>query len=324
MISFVDWGIPFITWLQSWSEWLVAPMQFISFLGGEDFYLIFMPVLIWCFNAGLGIRIGLILLTSAGINSAFKLAFGLPRPYWVSREVIAYSSESSFGLPSGHAQNALAIWGRLAFWIRIRWMSILLSALILIISISRWFLGVHFPMDTFVGWAIAGFLLFVFLKYEDPIRKNLAHRSLGALLALCLLLSISLLGLNLFSRAFLAPETVPAIWETNAYLGTGGDAIDPLSLDGAVATSGTILGIAAGGVLLFRWGKFNAGGLWSKRLGRYVLGLIGMAVIFYGLRVIFPSGEDLLANALRYLRYATAGFWGAYLAPRLFVLVKLA
>ena len=135
---------------------------------------------------------------------------------------------------------------------------------------------------------------------------------------------MSLLGLNLFSRAFFAPETVPEIWGTNAYLGTGGDTIDPLSLDGAVATSGTILGIAAGGVLLFRWGKFDAGGLWSRRLGRYVLGLIGMAVIFYGMRVIFPSGEDLLANTLRYLRYATAGFWGAYLAPRLFVLVKLA
>ena len=324
MISFVDWGIPFITWLQSWSEWLVVPMQLFSFLGGEDFFLIFMPVLIWCFNAGLGIRIGLILLTSAGINSALKLAFGLPRPYWVSREVIAYSSETSFGLPSGHAQNALAIWGRLAFWIRIRWVSVLLSALILIISISRWFLGVHFPMDTFAGWAIAGILLFAFLKYEDRIRENLAHRSLGALLALCLLLSISLLGLNLFSRAFLAPETVPAIWETNAYLGTGGDTIDPLSLAGAVATSGTILGIAAGGVLLFRWGKFDAGGLWSKRLGRYVLGLSGMAVIFYGMRVIFPSGEDLLAIMLRYLRYATAGFGGAYLAPRLFVLVRLA
>ncbi|MFA9489903.1 MAG: phosphatase PAP2 family protein [Anaerolineales bacterium] len=324
MNSFVDWGIPFITWLQSWSEWLVAPMQLFSFLGGEDFYLIFMPVLIWCFNAGLGIRIGLILLTSAGLNSAFKLAFGLPRPYWVSREVIAYSSETSFGLPSGHAQNALAIWGRLAFWIRIRWVSIMLSALIFVISISRWFLGVHFPMDTFVGWIIAGVILFIFLRYEDRIREILAHRSLGVLLALCLLLSISLLGLNFISRAFLAPVTVPAIWETNAVLATGGDAIDPLSLDGAVATSGTILGIAAGGVLLFRWGKFDAGGAWSRRLGRYVLGLIGMAVIFYGLRVIFPSGEDVLSNTLRYLRYATAGFWGAYLAPRLFVLVKLA
>jgi membrane-associated phospholipid phosphatase len=299
-------------------------MQLFSFLGGEDFFLIFMPVLIWCFNAGLGIRIGLILLTSAGINSAFKLAFGLPRPYWVSREVIAYSSESSFGLPSGHAQNALAVWGRLAFWIRIRWVSVLLSALIILISISRWFLGVHFPMDTFAGWIIAGLILFIFLRYEDRIREILAHRSLGVLLALCLLLSISLLGLNFISRAYLAPETVPAIWETNAILGTGGDAIDPMSLDGAVATSGTILGIAAGGVLLFRWGKFDAGGSWSRRLGRYVLGLIGMAVIFYGLRVIFPSGEDLLSNTLRYLRYATAGFWGAYLAPRLFVLVKLA
>ncbi len=324
MILFADWGIPFITWLQSWSEWLVGPMQLLSFLGGEDFYLIFMPVLIWCFNAGLGIRIGLILLTSAGINSAFKLAFGLPRPYWASKDIIAYSSESSFGLPSGHAQNALVIWGRLAFWIQIRWASILLSALILLISISRWFLGVHFPMDTFVGWIVAGLILFIFLRYEDRIREALSTRSIWTLLVLCLLLSISLLGLNIFSRAVLAPETVPAIWEANAALGTGGDAINPLSLDGAVATSGTILGIAAGGVLLFRWGKFNAGGPWSRRLGRYVLGLIGMAVLFYGLRIVFPSGEDLLANTLRYLRYATAGFWGAYLAPRLFVLVKLA
>ena len=324
MISFVEWGIPFITWLQGWSEGLVQPMQFFSFLGSEDFYLIFMPIIIWCFNVGLGLRIGLILLTSAGINASLKLAFGLPRPYWISRDVIAYASETSFGLPSGHAQNAFALWGRMAYWLRTRLVTIGLVILILLISTSRWFLGVHFPMDTFIGWLIAGVILGVFLKYETRVRDTLINRHLGFVIFLCILLSVSILGINLLSYTFLAPGQIPAIWETNAALATGGDVIDPLSLEGAFATSGTILGIAIGGVLLVRWGKFDPGGPWGKRLGRYVIGLIGMALLFYGLRFVFPSGESLLAVSLRYLRYGIAGFWAAYLGPRLFVLLKLA
>ena len=110
MNVWLQWGIPIITWLQGLGDVFLSPMEFFSFLGSEDFFLLVMPALLWCIDIRLGFRIGLILLTSQGVNSFFKLALGTPRPFWVSSEVKALSVETSFGVPSGHSQTAVAVW----------------------------------------------------------------------------------------------------------------------------------------------------------------------------------------------------------------------
>ena len=73
-----------------------------------------MPALYWCIDARLGLRVGMILLLSNGLNAVLKLAFHTPRPYWVDARVTGFAAESSFGLPSGHAQSAASVWGLLA------------------------------------------------------------------------------------------------------------------------------------------------------------------------------------------------------------------
>jgi hypothetical protein len=47
-------------------------------------------------------------------------------------------------------------------------------------------------------------------------------------------------------------------------------------------------------------------------------------IIFFGLRMIFPDDDTLLAYTLRFIRYAAVGFWVSYLGPRVFVSLKLA
>ncbi len=120
MPSWIDWGISIIVWLQGLGEWLLAPMKGFSFLGEELFALLIMPLVMWCLDANLGIRLGLILVTSNTLNEILKIVFGLPRPYWITDRVGAFDSETSFGLPSGHSQNAVAFWGRLAAAWRMR------------------------------------------------------------------------------------------------------------------------------------------------------------------------------------------------------------
>jgi membrane-associated phospholipid phosphatase len=325
MTPWMEWGIALIVQLQAWGEWLISPMRLLTFLGDEQFYLLFMPGIVWCVNTGLGFRIGIILLTSAGINDVLKLSFGLPRPYWVSREVAAHSTASSFGLPSGHAQTAVAVWGRLVVWITLNWIRVLLTLLILLISISRWFLGVHFPMDTFTGWGIGILLLLVVIKLEAPLRARMIGWSLGRQILLGFLASFALVLLGWLALNFLAPVSIPDAWvETARAADPSADMIDPLSFESVVSVAGTLLGVAVGGAMLFKWGGFRAEGSWQMRLGRYLFGLAGMILIFYGLRLIFPAGDTPLAMSLRYLRYAAAGFWAMYLGPRVFVRVRLA
>ena len=52
MTSIWDSGIHFILWLQGLGHWLQAPMAGFTFLGTEQFYLLIMPVLLWCVDAG--------------------------------------------------------------------------------------------------------------------------------------------------------------------------------------------------------------------------------------------------------------------------------
>jgi len=62
----------------------------------------------------------------------------------------------------------------------------------------------------------------------------------------------------------------------------------------------------------------------AKRLARYLLDLVGVILIWYGLKAVFPSEANLLGYALRYLRYALVGLWVSVGAPALFIRLRLA
>ena len=325
MNAWLDWGLPIIEWLQSLGPGLAGPMGLLSFTGNEEFFLIVMPAFLWCFDVRLGLRLGMILVGSALINGPLKLAFGWPRPYWVSERVLALSSETSFGLPSGHAQNALAVWGRLAAGLRGRAAAILLGLLIVLISISRLFLGVHYPADMLAGWAVGGLLLYAFVRGEAAVVGWLRRFSVPARIGWVGVVALALLLLNGAVFAATAGRPVPEAWAANAAAAApDADPIHPRSLDGAFANSGLLFGIGAGGVLLMAWGGFDAGGPAGKKLARYVIGVIGVLVLWMGLRMLFPRGDDLVSQVLRMVRYGLLGFWAAYLAPRLFVRLRLA
>ena len=144
--------------LQSLGGWLAAPMQLLSFFGQESFYILIMPALYWCLDAGIGLRLGAMLMLSGTFNGYFKLLFHSPRPYWVDARVAALSSETSFGLPSGHAMNAASVWGLLGIDLKPRWRRALWAAGILafLIGFSRLYLGVHFLRDVLAGWLLGG------------------------------------------------------------------------------------------------------------------------------------------------------------------------
>ena len=324
MIPILDWGYPLIFWFQNLGDWLTPVMQFFTFLGTEEFFLLVLPSLLWCVDIGLGVRIGMILLASNGVNSIIKLVFGMPRPYWVNSKVKALSTDTSFGLPSGHAQTALAVWGRLAAWINRTWAFFFFGALILLISLSRPYLGVHFPADTLLGWIIGGILLALFLIFDKPVSQWLSRLSVGKQSLLALIISVGFVCIGLLVSAATANRPVPLEWISGAAAAApGSEAIDPLSINGIFSTAGTFLGLAVGVALLYQWGGFHVSGPWWQRLLRYLVGLVGVLLIYLGFKAIFPGGDDFLANVFRYLRYGAVGFWVAYLAPRVFVLLRL-
>lgn len=317
--------IAWILVIQALGAWLAEPMRSISLLGNEEFYLLVMPVLYWCLDATLGLRMGVMLLLTNGLNAAFKLVFHAPRPYWLDTRVEALSSETSFGLPSGHAQHAASIWGLAAASVPGKWAKAFFIVLIGLIGFSRIYLGVHFISDVLLGWLIGGLLLWAYLAAEKPVWRWLRTHSLAQVLGLITASSLLIMLLILGVSAALVDWETPEEWAAAALDAYPGNEIDPLSLSGAFTVAGTWLGLLGGAAWLYhRQGGFSANGTPWQRVLRYWLGVIGVFVLWYGLGEVFPRSADALAYSLRYLRYALVGLWISAAAPLIFQKIGLA
>lgn len=126
-------------------------------------------------------KIGFILtlnvLLCSGLNTLIKHIFLRPRP--VGLKLI---KQGGYSFPSGHSMMAVAFFGILIYLVcRSKWkksikilLSSLLTVLILLIGISRIYLGVHFASDVLAGFAIALSYLIIFTSvvFKDKKKKS--------------------------------------------------------------------------------------------------------------------------------------------------------
>ncbi|GAB4503325.1 MAG: phosphatase PAP2 family protein [Anaerolineales bacterium] len=325
MITFLQTDLLWVIAFQSLGDWPVAPMKFFSFLGSEMFFILVLPALYWSLDTALGMRVGVVLLLSGGINDLFKLAFHSPRPYWVSSGVRAHAAETSFGLPSGHAQISVGVWGMVSSYFRRLWVWLVAAALMLLIGLSRAFLGVHFFTDVVVGWLLGVILLWAILRAWEPAAAWAGRQSFGQQVFLAFLASLVIVLLNVFFLFIWQEEgqVVVRTW-TATVVQAGVEPLPyPLTLNGPLTSAGTLFGLLVGIAWVRLWGGWRAEGPVWRRALRYLIGLMGVVLLWYGLGAVFPRGESLLPYGLRYVRYALLGFWVAGGAPWIFTKLKL-
>jgi membrane-associated phospholipid phosphatase len=322
MDFFIQNGIEWIVWIQSLGAWLEAPMKVFSFLGSEEFFLLVLPALYWSINSELGLRVGLILLTSTSLNDVLKVAMGGPRPYWVSERILPLADETSFGVPSGHSQISASVWGIAAAWVRKPWAWVVAVLVIVLIGFSRMYLGVHFPHDVLIGWLLGGLLVWAFTTSWDRVAGWLKTQSFARQVGLAFLVSMILIGVSALTVSARSGFVISDEWLVNSAR-AGGEKIDPVSLSGAITPSATLFGLAVGLAWMALQGGFQATGSVTQRSLRYILGVIGILILWFGLGQVFPRGEFLLSYVLRYVRYVLVGFWVSGGAPWLFKKVNL-
>ena len=324
MNPLIDFGISLITAFQSMGSWLETPMQSFSFLGSENFFLIFLPLLYWSIDAALGIRVGFILFAGASINSYFKLPLHGPRPYWVSTDVRALASEIGFGVPSGHAEIGAGLWGMIAAYYRKSWVWVTALLLIFVIGISRLYLGVHFPHDVLVGWILGFLTLLAFTRFWDQVEARIKQMAFWNQVGLAFVVSLMVLLLGVLIFILSHNFVVPQEWIDNAtHAGAEAPAPFAFSMDALVTSAATLFGLCTGLAWMAPRGGFNASGPIWKRAARYVAGLIGVLILYVGLKAIFPDGNTFVPYIFRYIRYAIIGFWVSGGAPWIFAKLNL-
>lgn len=263
------------------SPWLDDLAYYITCLGSEWFFLAVVPILYWTWSKRSGYRIAVLFLFGEWAKNGLKMAFHTPRPSEGAGVAVLHPETGpGYSFPSGHAESSTVFWGQLALEGRKRWLSVLAVVLVLLVSLSRLYLNVHWPIDI-LGGLLLGLVLLVLFNAASALWD---HLQLPVIVrTLCILI-------------------VPTLM----YLLYSGE-------DSHIVI-GFMFGFPLGYLLDERYLGWNERASSLANVFKVLLGMAGLLGIRFGLKMVFP--ETALADIAR---YAIAGLWASFGAPLAFV-----
>ncbi|MBX7066474.1 MAG: phosphatase PAP2 family protein [Parachlamydiales bacterium] len=179
-------------------EFLDPFFRFLNYFDTPYFYFILIPTIWLGFSYKWGLRIFYWFTLNNLVISAAKNFVQWPRPSQDMPE-IGFFHFKSYGFPSGGAQSAMLLGGLLIYYWRTPLAWIIGPIYILLISFSRLYIGVHYPLDVLGGWIFGLIVLSLFILFDERIEDWLAKKGLRFSLALSL--AIPLVILSLFPEA---------------------------------------------------------------------------------------------------------------------------
>lgn len=284
-----------------------------SYLGSEVCYA-FLPFVYLVFSRSLGQRLFLLFSLNGIAQNILKLAFQGPRPYWLDSRIKSLGEAGGFGMPSGHTQSAMVLWPYVARSLKLPGLWLIAAALVLVVAVSRAYLGVHFISDTLGGLLVGAALLMAFILLEPRMARRLAAASFKQRMswALAATMLFGAVGLAV-SLAATRPVDYSAPMELVA------KASRPSAL---FLSLGLWFGASVGLVFARRWAAFEVGGVWWRRLLMVAITL-GVA---WGIRKITHLLPDITGFSLQcllgFIYGAVINLWMVFIAPWAFLKLR--
>lgn len=206
-------------WLQQHADWPEVH-DFFSDIAGPIGWWVLVQVVVLFIGTRRGLRLAWFVSLAALSNTLLKWLWAEPRPYWTSDAITASRATPGFGMPSGHAQGAVALW--FGLWLAVgrsatggRGLWLLLTAVVFIVftGISRVYYGVHSVSQVLVGFGFGIALTLLLSALLPRIEAALRALSLFARSA------ISLIGLGValaagwLTYSYRAGFVAPAQWQ---------------------------------------------------------------------------------------------------------------
>lgn len=167
---------------------------FLNYFDTPYFPAFLIPLIWFGFSYRWGLKVSYLFLISGILNSFLKYSLDLPRPTVAMPELGMFLFQSP-GFPSGGAQTAMLFGSLLMHYYKNGTAYFWGIAYILLISFSRLYLGLHYPMDILGGWLVGYAIFRAFIALEKPIDRMFIGRRPLVLLTIAALCSIPLIKL---------------------------------------------------------------------------------------------------------------------------------
>lgn len=156
----IEWQL---AWMHQLQEVCRSPLMdtfflWWNFVDTATFMILLIPLVALFYRWELALKILGCALFGWVLNLCLKSIFQVPRPF-VFDPSIAILEVGGWSFPSGAAQTAIWLPGLFLLYTdyRLKWWGAVSFAFLL--SFSRVYLGVHYPLDILGGWIVGGFIL---------------------------------------------------------------------------------------------------------------------------------------------------------------------
>ncbi|MGB7978170.1 MAG: phosphatase PAP2 family protein [Chlamydiales bacterium] len=185
--------LEFVTRLAGQRSELLDPFfRFLNYFDTPYFFFVLIPAVWLGISYQWGLRIFYWFTLNSLIINFAKNSIGWPRPS-TDLPAIGLYHPSSFGFPSGGALICMFLGGLLIYYWRTRAAWVIGSLYIFLVSFSRLYLGVHYPLDILGGWIIAWVMLVLFITLNDRIEGWIAKKGLYFTLLLSLAIPLAVM-----------------------------------------------------------------------------------------------------------------------------------
>lgn len=148
-----------------------------TYLADSKTALIIMAVIYWGFSKKFGTFLLMGWNANRLVNGFLKITFCAYRPWIRDARIIPYGNSiktaTGYSFPSGHSTNAASLYGGGVLWKEFpRTLRILLAVILVLVPISRLYLGVHTPQDVLCGVGFTLLVMWLILKMMRAIEKH--------------------------------------------------------------------------------------------------------------------------------------------------------
>ena len=161
----------------------------ISAFGEESVMILILVTIYWCFDKKKGFAIFSSLFISLVTMQTLKAIIRAPRPFQVHPELIdadRIETATGYSFPSGHSTGASSFYFSIALLYNNIFIRIGCILLVVLVPLSRLYLGVHWPSDVLcgviIGLGVSTFLIPLFVRlFDDKKRVRRIYLPLGAI-----------------------------------------------------------------------------------------------------------------------------------------------